>query len=41
MILIDFTLCGWTEEMLEPDKANEDYGFIEALGTKGYCAPEI
>ena len=41
MILIDFGLCGWIEEMLEPDDAIDHYGFEEALGTKGYCAPEI
>ena len=41
MILIDFGLCGWIEEMLEPDDAIDHYGFKEPLGTKGYCAPEI
>lgn len=41
MILIDFGLFGSTEEMLEPDDAIDHYGFEEALGTKGYCAPEI
>ncbi len=41
MILIDFGLYGSTEEMLGSGDADDKFGYEEALGTKGYCAPEI